>query len=168
MGFLNQFTAIGRPITDVVYGYTKEANVPYAYFMFAIPSYTTLHDGNPSLVNPDDVIQCRAFRNAAKIIGKYIEKGEMVALTGAIKSDKVNNKVYFWVQEVFMLKNYMKQKNSQGRRFYRRYDEQGNPIKTFVDENGEVVEVEKFEANNERYIKAEKEKELKEGENNDI
>jgi hypothetical protein len=158
MGFLNQFTAIGRPITDVVYGYTKEANVPYAYFMFAIPSYTTLHDGNPSLVNPDDVIQCRAFKKTAKVIGKYIEKGEMVALTGAIKLDKVNNRVYFWVQEVFMLKNYMKQKNSYGRRFYRRYDEQGNPVRIYVDEDGQVYDIEQVNGNA-RYVKVEQERE---------
>lgn len=158
MGFLNQFTAIGRPITDIIYGYTKESNVAYAYFMFAIPSYTTLHDGNPSLVNPDDVIQCRAFRKTAKVIGKYIEKGEMIALTGAIKLDQLNNKHYFWVQEVFMLKNYFKQKNSYGRRFYRRYDEEGNPIRVFVDDDGQVFEVEKDEGNA-RYVRVENEKE---------
>lgn len=140
MGFLNNFICIGRPITDISFGYTKDSNVAYAYFMLAIPSYTVLTDGNPALVNPDDIIQCRAFQRVAKIIGKYLEKGEMVALQGQIKQDKTqSNKVYFWVKEVFLLKNYMKQKNSIGRKFYREYDKKTGEIVRIGDKEVEVI-----------------------------
>jgi len=84
----NKICCSGRPIQDIKVGYSKKTGRPYSFFMFAIPSYTKIKNGNEvSYLNKPIIIQCRAFGKEAISLGKWISKGQFLIIEGKLLFD---------------------------------------------------------------------------------
>jgi single-stranded DNA-binding protein len=84
----NKICCSGRPIQDIKVGYSKKTGRPYTFFMFAIPSYTKIKNGNEvSYLNKPIIIQCRAFGKEAIRLGKWVSKGQFLIIEGKLLFD---------------------------------------------------------------------------------
>ena len=100
----NKFCCSGRPIQDIKVGYSKKTGRPFTFFMFAIPSYTKIKNGNePAYLNKPIIIQCRAFDKEAISLSKWVSKGQFLIIEGKLMFDDYsdNGKHYIFVEKHF-------------------------------------------------------------------
>ncbi|CRH54771.1 Helix-destabilizing protein [Chlamydia trachomatis] len=80
---MNSVHMIGRLVSKPQLGLTKN-NKPYSKFVIAIKKdinkkYTTIEEGRQT-----DYFNCLAFNNNASFINNFLDKGDLVSITGKL------------------------------------------------------------------------------------
>lgn len=83
---MNNFNGIGRITATPEIRYAS-SNVEVCSFTIAINRKFKNQDGDYET----DFINCVAFRNTAKLIGSYVEKGDKLGITGRIQTRSYEN-----------------------------------------------------------------------------
>lgn len=87
MAMLNQIVLMGRLTKDPEVRYVGAKNTPVASFTVAVER--EFSSGNEKQT---DFINCKAWNKTAEFVQKYFSKGNMIALTGSLQSDKYTDK----------------------------------------------------------------------------
>lgn len=82
---INNVVLMGRLTADPEIRTTK-SGVNVCRFTLAIDRYSKGED------KKTDFIQCQAWRQTAEFVGKYFNKGSLLALTGSIQTDNYTDK----------------------------------------------------------------------------
>lgn len=118
---LNSVILNGRLVKEIElenYGKGKNAGV---YTKFSIAVGRGYKDENDEVVV--DFINCTAFNNTAEILSKYVNKGDMVTISGRLNVDKYENKdgetrysTYVSVTNVDLLPNSRETEKKKGKK----------------------------------------------------
>jgi single-strand DNA-binding protein len=85
MGALNRIILTGRLAADPEVRYTKD-ETPYSQFSVAVNRISKDKESTA------DFIRCVAWGNLAKVCGKFLKKGRLVALEGKLHVRKFESK----------------------------------------------------------------------------
>ena len=83
---INTIVIMGRLTTGIE---VKKTNSGVSYTSFSVAVERNYKNGDEKQT---DFIPCSAWRGTADFIGKYFNKGDMIALTGSLNSDKFTDK----------------------------------------------------------------------------
>lgn len=78
---MNQISIIGRITRDPEIKYTQ-SNIGYVGFSLAVNRPYKDENGNPQV----DFINCAAWKNQAEFLARYITKGNLLAVQGALQT----------------------------------------------------------------------------------